>query len=135
MLARTTRILCGSTSSSGPTVSLCTSSRSNNGRSGEAGMIGPATNRRVYVGRDLSNSMLGMVAVLFLSSTPYAQTPAPQANQRNAAPKAASAPAPVHDLTGVWMMRNPPGSQRGFTNYTFTKDPPEITPWAEAKYR
>jgi hypothetical protein len=32
------------------------------------------------------------------------------------------------------MMRNPPGSQRGFTNYTFTKDLPELTPWAAAKY-
>src|SRR6266404_3943456 len=67
--------------------------------------------------------MLGMVVVLFLSSTLYAQTPAPSADQHNGTPKAASAPAPVHDVTGVWMMRNPPGSQRGFTNYTFTKDP------------
>ena len=41
----------------------------------------------------------------------------------------------THDLTGVWMMRNPPGSNRGFTNYTFTRDPPELTPWAEAKYK
>src|SRR6266853_3625918 len=79
--------------------------------------------------------MLGMVVVLSLSSTLYGQTPAPSADQRNPAPKAASAPAPVRDVTGVWMMRNPPGSQRGFTNYTFTKDPPELTPWAEAKFK
>src|SRR5258708_34259255 len=76
-----------------------------------------------------------MVAVLSLSSTLYGQTPAPSGDQHNATPKAASAPAPVHDVTGVWMMRNPPGSQRGFTNYTFTKDPPELTPWAKAKFK
>src|ERR1700674_1406044 len=81
--------------------------------------------------------MLGMVAVLSFSSTLYAQTAAQPTDQapaqRNGAAKGETAPAPVHDLTGVWMMRNPPGSQRGFTNYTFTKDPPELTPWAAAK--
>ena len=83
----------------------------------------------------LSNSMLGLFAALFLTGFLYAQTPAQPANPPNAPAKAASAPAPAHDLTGVWMMRNPPGSNRGFTNYTFTKDPPELTPWAEAKFK
>src|SRR5580704_9614491 len=78
--------------------------------------------------------MLGMVAMLSFAKALCAQTAPPPANQRDAAPKLESAPA-THDLTGVWMMRNPPGSQRGFTNYTFTKDPPELTPWAEAKYK
>ena len=83
--------------------------------------------------RSLSNWMFAMVAALLLSNALYAQTPAQTTDQRNAPVKAESAPAPKHDLTGVWMMRNPPGSQRGFTNYTFTKDPPELTPWAAAK--
>jgi len=86
------------------------------------------------VRRGLSNLMFAMVAALLLSNALNAQTPAQPADQRNVPAKATSAPAPVHDLTGVWMMRNPPGSQRGFTNYTFTKDPPELTPWAAAKF-
>ena len=86
--------------------------------------------------RGLSNSMFAMVAALSLSNALYAQTPAQPTDQRNAPAKnAASAPAPAHDLTGVWMMRNPPGSHRGFTNYTFTKDPPELTPWAAGEVR
>ena len=83
--------------------------------------------------RGLSNLMLGMVAALSFSIPMCAQTPPQPAAQRTEAAKAES--APQHDLTGVWMMRNPPGSQRGFTNYTFTKDPPELTPWAEAKFK
>jgi len=71
----------------------------------------------------LSNSMLGMVGVLSVSSALYAQTAAPSTDQRKGAATGESTPAPVHDLTGVWMMRDPPGSQRGFTNYIFTKDP------------
>ena len=46
--------------------------------------------------------------------------------------------APAHDLSGVWMMRNPPGSNRGFTLFTFTDpktDPPVLTPWGEAKFK
>jgi hypothetical protein len=86
------------------------------------------------VRRGLSNLTLGIFAVLFLSNPLCAQTATPATDQPNGAAKAESAPAPAHDLTGVWMMRNPPGSQRGFTNYTFTKDLPELTPWAAAKY-
>lgn len=83
----------------------------------------------------LRSSFLGIAAVCALSTALYAQGSGPSADKTNSPPKTESAPAPVHDLTGVWMMRNPPGSQRGFTNYTFTKDPPELTPWAEAKYK
>ncbi len=89
--------------------------------------------------RGLSNSIVSMVAVLSFSSVLYAQTAAPPTGQRNGAAKGESAkgeskPAPVHDLTGVWMMHNPPGSNRGFTNYTFTKDPPDLTDWGKAKF-
>lgn len=51
---------------------------------------------------------------------------------------AAQAPAPTRDLTGVWMMRNPPGSNRGYTNFTFTDpkaEPPALTAWGEAKFK
>jgi len=43
-------------------------------------------------------------------------------------------PAPPHDLTGVWMLRNP-DSIRAFAGATFTKEEPELTPWAKAKYK
>src|ERR1019366_4812743 len=135
MFPRTIRIRCGLTSSSGPTERHSTSLKNNRYRSRETRVYGSATIRRAYVLRGLINSMLGMVAALFLSNPLNAQTAAQPTDQRNAPAKGESAPAPVHDLTGVWMMRNPPGSQRGFTNYTFTKDPPELTPWAAAKYK
>src|SRR5713101_7300866 len=91
--------------------------------------------------RGFVNSVLLALALLAVPCVSYAQYGAGKAlpGNRNkpeaAKPAASSAPAPVHDLSGVWMMRNPPGSNRGFTNYTFTKDPPELTPWAEAKYK
>src|SRR5580700_4961495 len=134
MWPRTTRIPCGSTNSSGRTDSNSTSLRNNRQRSQESRKYGSAANRRVHVRRGLSNLTLGIFAVLFLSNPLCAQTATPATDQPNGAAKAESAPAPAHDLTGVWMMRNPPGSQRGFTNYTFTKDLPELTPWAAAKY-
>jgi hypothetical protein len=43
-------------------------------------------------------------------------------------------PAPPRDLTGVWMLRNP-DSIRAFAGATFTKEEPELTPWAQAKYK
>src|SRR6058998_1340214 len=45
----------------------------------------------------------------------------------------AAAPAPKRDLTGVWMIRNPAG-MRGYAGATFTREEPEMTPWAIAKY-
>jgi hypothetical protein len=45
-----------------------------------------------------------------------------------------AAPAPPHDLTGVWMLRNP-APIRSFSGATFTKEEPEMTPWAQAKYK
>jgi hypothetical protein len=47
-----------------------------------------------------------------------------------------SAPAPRRDLAGVWMMRNPPGADRRFTNFTFTDPataPPPLTAWGLEK--
>jgi len=58
------------------------------------------------------------IAALILAGILPAQTP----------------PAPLHDLTGVWMLRNPQ-SMRSFAGATFTKEEPELTPWAQAKYK
>ena len=55
-----------------------------------------------------------------------------------AKPNTPPGPASAHDLSGIWMMRNPPGSNRGFTNFTFTDpktDPPSLTPWGQAKFK
>src|ERR1700689_2367908 len=135
MLRRTIRTRCGLTSSSDPMEKRSTSLRNNRYRLQEARQYGAVTNMRTHVRGGLNNLLLAMVAALLLSNALCAQTPAQPTDQRNAPPaKAESAPAPKHDVTGVWMMRNPPGSQRGFTNYTFTKDPPELTPWATAKF-
>jgi hypothetical protein len=38
------------------------------------------------------------------------------------------------DLTGVWS-QNMPASARAYDNFTFFKDEPPMTPWAEAKYK
>ncbi len=46
---------------------------------------------------------------------------APNMDKKEAAPP--SAPAPKHDLSGVWMLRSP-ASMRGFTGATFTKEEP-----------
>ena len=46
---------------------------------------------------------------------------------------AASAPAPEHDLSGVWNMHATP-AQRKYINSTYTADPPDMTEWAKQKY-
>ena len=43
-------------------------------------------------------------------------------------------PAPARDLTGVWMVRNPE-SMRAYAGATLSKDEPDLTPWAAAKYK
>jgi len=80
-------------------------------------------------------SILAAGAALVLVSALGAQT-AQAGGQGKAAPaaKAPSAPAPAHDLTGVWMIRNPQ-NMRAFSGATFTKEEPEMTPWAMSKYK
>jgi hypothetical protein len=69
----------------------------------------------------MRRSLFGLVFVAFaLSGTLCAQS--------------APASAPVRDLTGVWMIRNPP-AMRAFSGATFTKEEPEMTPWALSKYK
>jgi len=83
--------------------------------------------------------------VLAASATLLSQ--APPAGQggrgggaRGGAPAAAapSAPAPAKDLAGVWMMRNPPGKNGPWTNFTYTdpmKAPPALTEWGQAQFK
>ena len=70
------------------------------------------------------------VAVLGFSSALRAQM-----EQQKAAAKAptASAPAPVHDLSGVWNMRATP-AQRKFLGSTYSEAGPDMTPWGKTKY-
>ena len=89
----------------------------------------------------LIGSMLVAAFALAASATLFAQAaPAAQGarGRGTAAPAAASVPAPARDLTGVWMMRNPPGTNRAYTNFTYTdpmKEPPSLTAWGEARFK
>ena len=65
-----------------------------------------------------------IVLTAALAVTAGAQAPA----------KAPSKPAPVHDLSGVWMMRNP-DPIRQYSNSTFSKGDPEMTEWAKEKFK
>ena len=70
------------------------------------------------------------VAALALS---YA-LPAQMGGQSGSAkPAAESAPAPEHDLSGVWNMHSTP-AQRKYTGSTYTAHPPDMTPWGTEKY-
>lgn len=73
---------------------------------------------------------LAGVATLALASALAAQTGQPSGSAKGAA---ASAPAPVHDLSGVWNMHASP-AQRKYVGSTYTADPPEMTAWANEKY-
>lgn len=68
-----------------------------------------------------------------------AQGPPPMGGRGGgAAAKAPSPPAPARDLTGVWMKREPPGSNRRYTGFTYTDpntDPPALTAWGEARFK
>ena len=80
------------------------------------------------------NSIFAMLVVLSLPGIAHPQDAAAlQPAQKEAAMKA-SAPAPKRDLTGVWMLRNPP-SMRSYMGASFTKEEPELTPWALEKYK
>lgn len=91
--------------------------------------------------RALTNSCaamgLALVLAMALSGQASPQNSAAGKGKESGA-AAPSGPAPVHDLTGIWMMHNPPGSNRGFTNYTYTNpktDPPALTAWGEEKLK
>ena len=70
-----------------------------------------------------------LLSVLVCAGVLGAQN-APNMDKKAAPP---SAPAPKHDLSGVWMLRSP-ASMRAFTGATFTKEEPELTEWGKQKY-
>ena len=78
-------------------------------------------------------SMAAAAAVLAVASGIFALTVHPAAQGRGrgaaAAPAAPSRPAPVRDLTGVWMKRTPQGVTQ-FDGATWTPGvPPPLTAW------
>ena len=74
--------------------------------------------------------LLAALAVVALSSA----LPALAGQQAGSAkPAAAPAPAPEHDISGVWNMHAPPAQRRFFGN-TYTAEPPDMTPWGAEKY-
>jgi len=78
------------------------------------------------------------IALVAMTGSAHAQAAPAGRAAAPAAPAAKSKPAPPRDITGTWMMRNPPGSNRGFTNFTYTDpktDPPKLTAWGEAKFK
>jgi hypothetical protein len=66
-----------------------------------------------------------LVIVVSVSGAAYAQAAPPQA-----ASKSSSAPAPKHDLSGVWQYQGTGGAE----SMTPDKDMPPMTPWAKAKF-
>lgn len=79
--------------------------------------------------RELS-AALGGALICVLAGTVLARSSQPG--------RAQPPPAPRRDLSGVWMMRNPPGVDRRYTNFTFTDPkaaPPALTAWGEARFK
>jgi hypothetical protein len=59
--------------------------------------------------------------------------PLPAQESSSKKPAAAAAPAPAHDLSGVWNMHSTP-AQRKYTGSTYTAEPPEMTAWGNEQY-
>jgi hypothetical protein len=68
----------------------------------------------------------GIAAAAFSVSLPAQQS-------GSGKPGAAPAPAPAHDLSGVWNMHSTP-EQRKYTGSTYTAVPPELTAWGNEQY-
>ena len=65
------------------------------------------------------------IATLALSWPAFSQTAAP--------PASAASTATTPDLSGVWNMRG--GPDKRYFSYTFSKDEPSMTPWAEERFK
>jgi len=74
--------------------------------------------------------LAGMAASMALSPTLRSQS---EKKSDAAKPAEASAPAPEHDISGVWNMHSTP-AQRKYTGNTYTAEPPEMTQWAQDRY-
>ena len=73
--------------------------------------------------------LAGLAGVVF-SAGVYAQE---SSQPREGKPATAPAPAPEHDLSGVWNMHATP-AQRKYLGSTYTAEPPEMTPWELERY-
>jgi hypothetical protein len=73
-------------------------------------------------------SILALVAVLLLGSVRIARTAEQSGVTQN------QTPAFDPDLSGVWT-QHPPASARGYALYSFGKEVPPMTPWAEGKFK
>jgi len=81
--------------------------------------------------RNRSKVLIPVGIAMLLSCGLRAQMAPPAgAAKTQAAP---AAPAPVHDLSGVWNMRSTP-EQRKYINSTYTADGPAMTAWGKEKY-
>jgi hypothetical protein len=76
----------------------------------------------------MRNRWIGSVAALAAALTSFSAA-LPQAEQRPAETKAA-APAPNHDLSGVWQLQGYGGAESPAPE----KDMPPMTPWAQARF-
>jgi len=76
----------------------------------------------------LSVSILAVAVIMAFSFGPTAE-----AAQQAGASNTQTAPAPEHNLQGVWNM-HAPATQRHFIGSTYTQDEPAMTPWAKAKF-
>ena len=74
------------------------------------------------------NLFLAIAAILTFSAVLLAQT----AESSGAAK--VQAPAATPDLSGVWRQHSPPGA-RASALYSFNKEDPPMTPWAEALFK
>ena len=82
----------------------------------------------------LRDSLILMVAaMLAFSCALFAQYGTGQPVQTKEADDAPGGPAPVRNLTGVWMRRTPPGVFG--SGATFTKDLPAMTPYGQEKFK
>lgn len=80
------------------------------------------------MGNRLERLVVAIVAALAFSSVALAQAPSEPA----AAPKAQTNGTP--DFSGVYRQHPPPGV-RAYALYSFTKEEPPMTPWAEAQFK
>jgi hypothetical protein len=92
----------------------------------------------------IETTAAGVVAGTVLAASCVLLAQGAQQGGRGAAPAPAPAaakpspPAPVRDMSGVWMKRNPPGMNLGFTGFTFTDpktSPPPLSAWGMERYK
>ena len=82
-------------------------------------------------------TVLVLATVVRISSVLSTQTAQPAGQQRADALAKSTvqpAPAPVHEINGIWMRHTPKGVEGG-NGATYTKALPEMTAWGQAKFK